>query len=200
MTITLRSYGKPGDFELVSRTLVQHYQPDNLDNNWLQPTWEYMHSHPMLDKDALHRSGGWEKSGEIVAVAHYESSLGEVFFELHPDYGHLKPELLDYAEANLVGDSKDRERFVHVFISDRDPEFTELVQSRGYQRNSDYDRPLAVFRIPNPFPEINLPAGYRLKSLAEENNLHKIHRALWRGFNHPGDLFGRYAVIPGNFE
>ena len=141
----------------------------------------------MLDSEALGCIGIWEDSGEVVAVAHYESSLGEVFFEFHPDYGHLKTELLEYAEANLVGESKDGERFVHVFISDRNSGFIDLLQSQGYQHKPGYDRPLAVFRIPETFPEITLPAGYRLKSLAEDNDLHKIHRALWRGFNHPGE-------------
>ena len=32
-----------------------------------------------------------------------------------------------------------------------------------------------------------MPKGYQLKSLADENNLLKIHRVLWRGFNHPGE-------------
>jgi predicted N-acetyltransferase YhbS len=32
-----------------------------------------------------------------------------------------------------------------------------------------------------------LPKGFRLLSLAEENDLEKINRVLWRGFNHPGE-------------
>ncbi len=33
-----------------------------------------------------------------------------------------------------------------------------------------------------------MPEGFRLKSLAvDENDLHKVHRMLWRGFNHVGE-------------
>jgi predicted N-acetyltransferase YhbS len=32
--------------------------------------------------------------------------------------------------------------------------------------------------------EIALPSGFRLQSLAEENDLHKVDRLLWRGFGH----------------
>jgi ribosomal protein S18 acetylase RimI-like enzyme len=43
--------------------------------------------------------------------------------------------------------------------------------------------------------EYHLPDGFRLQSLADENDLVRINRCLWRGFNHPGepdaDLSGR---------
>jgi predicted N-acetyltransferase YhbS len=41
--------------------------------------------------------------------------------------------------------------------------------------------------MPEEFPPILLPAGFHLKSLADENDLVKVHRVLWRGFNHPGE-------------
>jgi len=41
--------------------------------------------------------------------------------------------------------------------------------------------------IPDSFPPIHLPDGFRLKNLADDNDLAKIDRVLWRGFNHPGE-------------
>jgi hypothetical protein len=32
--------------------------------------WEYMHSHPYLDKIALDKIGIWEDAGELVRVVH----------------------------------------------------------------------------------------------------------------------------------
>ncbi len=49
------------------------------------------------------------------------------------------------------------------------------------------DRPLAKFDIPDPFPAIRLPEGFRMTSLAEDPDWAKVHRALWRGFNHEGE-------------
>ncbi|MCJ7551114.1 MAG: GNAT family N-acetyltransferase, partial [Anaerolineae bacterium] len=59
-----------------------------------------------------------------------------------------------------------------------------------------------------PFPAIELPEGFRLKSLADDNDLVKINRVLWRGFNHEGeppegdeDLEGRRKMQSGpNFR
>jgi GNAT superfamily N-acetyltransferase len=187
MALRMRKYNDPEDFKAVGDFLIQHYQPGNQDGNWLQPTWEYMHSHPLLDESALDRIGIWEDSGEIVAVVHYESKLGEVFFQNHPEYIHLKPDMLDYAEKYLFGNSKSGRRVVRAYVNDFDTELEALVRSRGYQRTPEYDRPMSKFPIPDPFPKITLPDGYRLKSLQDENNLRKIHRVLWRGFNHPGE-------------
>jgi len=206
MTIKQRNYKSPEDFELIGDFLLRHYQPNNRDGNWLQPTWEYMHSHPFLDESALGKIGIWDDSGEIVAVAHYESRLGEVFFETHTDYAHLKPAMLEYGEKHLYGISDDKQRYVRAYINDFDKDFEILVQSRGYQRWADGDRPMSQFIIPDPFPEISLPSGFRLKSLQDDNNLSKIHRVLWRGFGHEGEppedeLEGRRKMQSGpNFR
>ena len=135
MTRQFRHY-TAADFELVSDFLIQHYQPGNQDGNWLQPAWEYMHSHPALDETALERIGIWEQAGSLVGVAHYESFLGEVFFQVHPEHHDLKPRMLEYAEARLWGEAKTGEKFVRVYVNDDDLEFEALVQSRGYQQKN----------------------------------------------------------------
>jgi predicted N-acetyltransferase YhbS len=96
--------------------------------------------------------------------------------------------MLDYAEQHLSGTTPEGQHYLQAYVNDIDPEFEALVRSRGYQRSADSDRPTSMLRLPDPFPEIRLPEGYQLKSLQEENNLQKINRVLWRGFNHPGEL------------
>ena len=44
------------------------------------------------------------------------------------------------------------------------------------------------FPIPDPFPLIHLPDGFRLTSLAEECDWAKVHQVLWRGFDHGDDV------------
>jgi predicted N-acetyltransferase YhbS len=187
MKLRTRNYHYPRDFELVGNFLVQHYQPGHRDGNRLQPAGEYMHNHPALDGSALDHIGIWEDGGEIVAVAHYESALGEAFFQLHPDYAQLKAEMLGYAEEQLCGLSRTGRRYVRAYIHSSDSEFATLARSRGYERAPDYDRPLSRFIIPDPFPRISLPNGLCLKSLQEDNDLRKIDRVLWRGFDHEGE-------------
>jgi len=188
MSITFRHYQHPEDYWRVDQFLIDHYQPGNQDGNWIEPAWEYMHFHSFLDSDSLGKIGLWEEDGEIVAVAHYEWCLGEAYFQFHPDYRNLRGELLDYAEANLLGSSqKDGRRYLRAYVNDSDQAFTALVRERGYELDADRSRPMAVFRIPDPFPPITLPEGFQLTSLAEECDWAKVHRALWRGFNHEGE-------------
>lgn len=187
MTTSMRAYKSPTDYHLVGDFLIRHHQAGNRDGNWLQPAWAYMHSHPNLDETALDRIGIWDDAGEVVAVVHYEWRLGEVFFQVHPGYQHLKPEMLAYAERQLQGRSESGERYVWAFVNDFDRELQGHVQRLGYERSPRRDRPLTLFQIPSRFPAIDLPPGFRLKSLADENDLHRMHRVLWRGFNHPGE-------------
>ena len=205
MSIGHRPY-RAADFPLVSDFLNRHYLPGNQDGNWLQPAWEYMHTHPMTDESALDRIRIWEDGGEIVAVAHFETRLGEAFFQVHPDYAHLKAKMLDHAEVNLCGETEEGERYLRAFINDFDPAFEAVAEGRGYAVVERFNRPLSEFVIPKPFPEIELPEGFHLKSLADDNDLWKIHRVLWRGFNHPGEppedeLEGRRKMQSGpNFR
>jgi len=186
MSITHHQYCAE-DFAQVSDFLIAHYLPDNKDGNWLQPAWEYMHTHPYLDVDSLDKIRIWENSKEIVAVVNYEHRLGEAFSRVHPDYDDLKSDMLEYAESALRGKTKDGEFYLHVYVNDFDTAFGSLVRSKGYRHNHKKDRPFTKLKIPRPFPKISLIDGFVLKSLADDNDLYKINRLLWRGFNHPGE-------------
>lgn len=187
MAIQFRRYSGPDDYGRIDRFLIVHYQPENCDGNWLEPAWEYMHSHPNLDRAALDRIGIWEADGQIAAVAHYEGRLGEAFFQFHPQYRDLRSEMLDYAEASLAGRSPEGRAYLCVFVGEDDRPFRDLVQARGYARDPQEDRPVACLAIPDPFPPIAVPAGFRLQSLADDCDWTKVHRLLWRGFDHPGE-------------
>lgn len=187
MTATKRSYQHAHDYQKVGDFLIRHHCPGNQDGNWLQPAWEYMHSHPNLDQSSLDKIGMWEENGELVALVTYESELGEAFVQIHPAYTALKPALLEHAEQNLTGANEQGVCFLRVYVNDWDMEFQQEVQGRGYRRDEDYDRPMSALAIPDPFPEIPVLPGYRVISLQDDNNLHKVHRVLWRGFNHEGE-------------
>ena len=189
MNITFRNYNHDKDYQLVDEFLVRHHQPDNLDGNWIEPAWEYMHFHPALDSSNINRFGIWENAGEMVAVVHYEWVLGEAFFQFHPAHRHQRKEMLEYAETNLTGISKkDGRQYLCAYVNDNDAEFVALVQERGYERNPKGDRPMMKYDIPNPFPPITLQDGFRLTSLAENCDWAKVHRVLWRGFDHGDDV------------
>jgi N-acetylglutamate synthase-like GNAT family acetyltransferase len=185
MKLSHRPYYHPTDYALVSQFLIRHYQPNNQDGNWIEPAWEYSHHHSFMDSANLDQFGIWEENGEIVGVAHYESHMGEAFFQFHPAYRHLRQEMLDYAETHLLGQREsDGQKYLMAYVNDNDAEFLALVRSRGYQKAPHETRPMAKFAIPRPFPAIELPTGYRLQSLADDPDWAKVHSVLWRGFDH----------------
>jgi len=188
MTLTFRNYQHETDYQRVSDFLITHYRPGNLDGNWLEPAWEYAHFHPLLDSSSLGKFGIWQEDGEIVSVVHYGWYLGEAFFQFHPQYRHLRAEMLDYAETALTRGVPDNDRrYLCAYVNDNDPQFNELVQSRGYVIDPDETQPMYQLNIPHNFPPIHLPQGFHLISLAEECDWGKVHRVMWQGFNHGDD-------------
>jgi GNAT superfamily N-acetyltransferase len=187
MSARLRRFAGGPDYEAVREFLAGLYQPDNRDGNWLWPIWEYAYTHSYFDPDSTGRIGLWEDGGRIVGLATYESCLGEAFFSTHPDYAHLKPEMLTYAEEQLAAAGEDGRRRLKAYVNDFDSAFQEEVVARGYTKDPDSNRPMSQFVIESPFPEISVPEGFRLQGLADDNDLVKLDRCLHRGFNHEGE-------------
>jgi predicted N-acetyltransferase YhbS len=175
------------DYVAVSDFLTSLYEPDNRDGNWFQAIWEYAYTHVWFDPAPLGEIGIWEEAGRMVGVVTYESKLGEAFVNVHRDYAHLKPEMLTYAEAHLAATGEDGRSRLKAYVNDVDAAFTAEVRARGYALDPDSHRPMSQFVITDPFPEISVPEGFRLQSLADDNDLRKVDRCLHRGFNHPGE-------------
>jgi GNAT superfamily N-acetyltransferase len=186
MNITRHQYDRDTDYDRVNQFLLDTYKPGKYHDNWLQPRWEYMHYHPSLDKKALNKIGIWESGGKIVAVANYELNPGETFFQVHPDFASLKSEMLEYAEANLFETTPEGRRRIAVFVNDFDKELIAIVKQRGYQLATDYRDTWSEIEMRRSFP-VKLPSGFHLQSLEEEDDIVKLSRLIYRGFNHPGE-------------
>jgi predicted N-acetyltransferase YhbS len=188
MSASVRPYDPEQDYEAVGRFLVRTYAPAAVHRNWLQPRWEYMHYHPLLQESwsDLEACGVWENGGEIVGVTHFEHRRGVNYLEVDPCYPALKREMLEYAEANLFGEFKDGTA-VHVYIDDRDDELRAIATELGYEPKPDLAERTSTLGIPDPFPEIRVREGFRLQSLEDEFDVRKIHRVMHRGFGHVGE-------------
>ena len=187
MTTIKKAYNPSTDYQRVSEFLTRHYQPNNLDGNWIEPAWEYAYFHPYMDKENLSKWAIWEEDNQLVGAAHYEWQFGEAYFQFHPDYRHLRNEMLAHAEEYFPGINSDGKRYLNIFASDFDVPLKQLLQENGYQRNPEEDRPLYHLPIPDPFPQVPLANGITIKSLADEPDYEKVHRVLWHGFNHEGE-------------
>lgn len=130
--------------------------------------------------------GIWEDSGEMVGVVHYELEMGQTYFEIGRDYSYLKKDMLEYAQEHLYRDV-DKGRLLEVYINETDHEFEAIAEDLGFQRDQNRKEDMSRLKIAHPFPRINVPEGFLLKSLQDDNDLNKIHRVLHRGFDHPGE-------------
>ena len=182
MQTTARPYDHPADYERVSRFLVRTFRAPGRHVNWQQPRWEYMHYHPLIRGVELGSIGIWESQGEIVGVVHPEHDPGTVYFELAPDRGDLREEMLAFAETHLWTE-RDGARRLRIFIIDGDEELQKLAAARGFVKTDEFET-MSEMAIPDRFPPAPLPPGFRLQSLADDNDLGKVTRVFWRGFNH----------------
>jgi predicted N-acetyltransferase YhbS len=194
---TARSYCRAADYARIGRFLVRTYRTTGGHINWLQPRWEYMHYHPAVRGVDLNSIGVWEASGEIVGVVHPEHSMGTAYFEIAAAYGALKAAMLRWAEEHISTVSNGARR-LRVYINDDDPDMQGIASEMGYVKSNESDA-MSHYIIPAPFPPISLPAGFRLTSLAEDNDLRQVKRVFWRGFNHgdepPGDGIGGFEFM-----
>jgi len=190
MNVTVRRYEHVTDYDRAGRFLIDTYRPGAQHDNWLQPRWEYMHYHPLFDENlriAFSNSGVWESDGAIVALVHFEHTPDQCYFQIHPAFRQLKVEMVEYAEEYLSVQASDRKRRIAVWVNDFDVKLQTIVAERGYRLVEGVRESWSIFEIRDPFPGIKLPDGFHLQSLADENDLNKLHRVLHRGFNHPGE-------------
>ncbi len=183
----IKPYDRKHDYERVGDFLIETYQPGEVFYNWLQPRWEYMHYHTLVNEINLEKIGIFEEAGRIVGVVNIEHTERHVYLNVRRGYDHIKVDMFDYAEANFQGMMESRGRlFRAMYIHEFDVTFEQIAKTRGYERWDDYSDDMARYLLDKPVPDVALPDGYRLQSLADDLDLHKVNRVLWRGFDHPG--------------
>lgn len=192
MNIQARPYDPNVDYLRVYSFLNETFQPKGTYINWPPPRWEYMHFHPNLNLNNLHEIGVWEDGNRILGVANYEDDLQDVYFQVHPFYPYLLNEMVLYAEKHLYSRQEGKKGLIRIFANDFDNTLLEILQNRGYQKIETHPEYYGIseFLLDESIPHVLLPDGFRLKSLADDNNLSKIDRCLWKGFNHPGESPG----------
>ncbi len=170
--------------------LVETYMASAEPYNWGLERWNWARYHPsMFEGDIEKKFRFWEKvvgiwendENEIVGVVNAEAPrFGEAFFQRHPQYAFLLDEMLDYAEETLA----DKENStLRIYVYDHDEPFQTLVQKRGYQQDVEHPGYDSEFVIEG-LPEIKLPEGYAVQSMAQENDLAKRCKAQGLGFDH----------------
>lgn len=206
MRVGLRTYNADEDFGRIRDFLVDTFALFDKPINWRLERWNYARYFvaPFLANYGQKRprsedcrrairlweelTGVWEtETGEIVGVANIEhpdpshGGWGEAFFQRHPNYEFLLPEMLDYAEEHLRNREKN---LLYFHVYEHDGRLQTLAQERGYELNREYQGHDSVFTVEGELPEPGLPEGYVVQSMADHNDLDRRRRAFGLGFNH----------------
>jgi predicted N-acetyltransferase YhbS len=206
MKTRFRKYKHDRDFPRIRDFLVETYSLTDRPLNWRLERWNYASYFvtPLLATEGVGEpdmgacraairlfdasTGVWEnEAGDVVGVANIEhadwshSGWGEAFLQRHPDSDALLPKMLDFAETHLRNGERN---LLFVPIYDHDEALLALVRAQGYQRNDEYTIWDAVFTVHGELPDYALPEGYRLQSMADENDLDRRRKAFGLGFNH----------------
>jgi mycothiol synthase len=166
-TIPNRPFISDQDFWRVRDLLIQTYLITPFAFNWEIRRWEgkryYTDKSDQLN--ALTQNVQlWETKTEIVAVVLPEGA-GDAHLQLHPDYRHLEPEMIDWAENHLSKPTEDgKQRQLELFVNEYDTYRKRLLYERGYQKlkQGGVTRHMRLGKQPLAQPQ--LAAGYTLRT------------------------------------
>jgi GNAT superfamily N-acetyltransferase len=177
MTIKLRNYTKKAgiteDYHKVREFLLALGS-----TNFTYARWDWMITHDYLDREAVGRIGIWEDGDLIVGVATFDLRPGTAFCMTHPEYDHLKKEMMIYSEDHLSeGDS------FGVVIPDSDMDYQDIAADLGFVATESKESD-AIFHVGKTPTDYRLPEGFKITSIKETYDLYQYYRVLWKGFNH----------------
>lgn len=209
MRAKLKSFKYETDFLSVRDFLSQTFSHYQTSINWRIERWEYAfhfvapyladwgidpESQQPIDEAIRFMetlTGLWEtQSGDIVGAVNIEhpdplhSGFGEFFIQRHPDHAGLLPQMLDFAEEKLVDPGQKR---LFIYIRPDDMPLRQLLDLRGFSAFPEQTETESQFTLSeSSLPASpNLPVGFHIQSMAENNDLAKRSKAFGRGFNHP---------------
>jgi predicted N-acetyltransferase YhbS len=199
--IEFRKYDHTRDFLRVRDFLSATYALVDNPINWRLDRWNYARyfvipmigayaKDPVSAKDSLQAIRLWEDrirlweddGGRILAVTAMEYPwLGEVFFLRHPKDNSLLDDMFEDAEGNLAHPDN---RNLWIHIHEHDEPLKAVAQRRGFRKDAERFEEDTEFIIRGELPEPDLPEGFVIRSMADENDLERRRKAFGRGFNH----------------
>ena len=189
--VRLQKYDPEQDFLRIRDFLSETNHAFGKLYNWRLERWNWARYHPsMFDGDVERKIRFWEDAiglwendeNKVVGIVNVESpQYGEAYFHRHPEYAFLLGEMLDYAEATLVGRE---DNALRIDAYDHDEPFQGLLRERDYHQDAEhpeYDSEWVIKEL----PEVKLPDGYVVQSMAQESNLALRCKVQGLGFDHP---------------
>lgn len=206
--ITRRHLTIDDDFWLVRDLLIRTYPITPIGFNWEIRRWEGKRFHddnPHWIADWGKHAQMWEtEMGELVAAVHPEGQ-GEAHLQVHPDYRHLEPDMLAWAEENLASPAPDGRCQLEIFVNDYDAYRQRLLRERGFEKQ-EYGGVTRCLRLgAQPLTPPQLAAGYTLRTTNPDDpaDCQRIADILNAAFNrdfHTGSDYQNFARQAPSFR
>ncbi len=206
--IRSRPYRDFDDFRRVHRLLVETYPITPLGWNWEFRRWEGWHFHeavagwkPVWEQ----RVRLWETTaGQLVGAAHTEYGRGDAYLDLHPDYRHLEPEMIAWAEEHLAA-ADNGQRQIEWYVMDYDEPRQRLLAQLGYVQVEWAGVIRRLHFGDDPLPAVKLAPGYTLRALRPGDlaDCQRIADILNASFNrdfHNAAEFHNFATLSPSFR
>lgn len=184
MTIIDREFNLETDYQRVRDLLVESYAINKNLHNWGLDRWDacrfggYHQGELTGRRDWIPNVHLWQtETGKLAGVAHPENP-GSLFFEIHPNYRHVEPEMLAWAEANhRTNKPADAETWpLNLYIDDDDTARIDLLARNGYADRGPCGR-TRHRSMRDPIGSVVLPQGYTVRLLNLTNKTDLINLA-----------------------
>lgn len=194
-----RGYRGDRDFMRIRRFLIDTFALYERPHNWLIDRWNFCRYHAIpihtyfnvqyfgvpAATASPHRDElpFWERTiaiweneaGEIVGVAHSANEeAGEAWIQMHPVYTELYDEMVTYIEEHLACWVDDL-GYAKLYVNEGS-ELEHVAEARGYRQLSALRMPYLEY-VFGELPAPELPAGFQIRSVAEEDDVHRRRRA-----------------------
>ena len=127
--------------------------------------WRFHAEEPVSQEELARVVGLWETpDGRLRGAVHPESP-GEAYLQLDPDFRHLEPAMVAWAEEHLATTpGADQDRSLTLYVDDADEPRRRVLAERGYVMG-EAGGWLRWLRLDDRPPQVppSLPGGYRLR-------------------------------------
>ncbi len=148
---------------------------------------EWLRNAPYFEMFQLDKLGIWRENNEIVASLQLLSPWnGYVRVDNLSDTKELLIDIVRYAEETFSGMENDK-KYIAFFINEKENDFKEILRQRDYEELTNEFSTLQ-YSLSDDIPQVEIPDGFVVKTLAEVYDFDQLCKLIWEGFNYKGPI------------
>ncbi|WP_353893865.1 GNAT family N-acetyltransferase [Proteinivorax hydrogeniformans] len=168
------------DYHKVVEFLKRVNKEEVVRPNYQWSRWTWFISRPLDNESSKNLIGLWEDDGNVVALATFELSFGNVYVTVDKNYKFLLQDIISYSKDKLSNNGA-----LKIIINDHDKEFQRVAAKNGF-RPTQNKQCVARLEITDDM-SYELPEGFTVTSMADNWDFHQYNNVMWRGFGSKGE-------------